>query len=351
MVNPPKNFWTSCAVVAEVRKYLVHAIISIVMVLAAAAGGAQQVPETDPQSVEETVDTTKRILVIGDALSGGLGAGLVRLTESEQKFEVTFRPNESSGLARTAIYDWAATLPSILEANDYWGVVVLIGSNDRRDIQGQPFRSGSWAEAYKANAEALLEVMKNQGVKVFWASNPPFADTALNEDILYITALQKDLVEKRGETFVDLYAPLLGADGKYTDTGADDTGSVRRLRSRDGITFYKQGNNRLAQIVLGAIQARLADDVFEDTTAKPEDLPATPLLGRTGINGEQVILESKEIAASLKQVAATTTASQTDAPIATTPLTDADRLFSTGEPIAGPKGRFDDFSAEELLTP
>ena len=101
----------------------------------------RQVPRRRiPPSVEETVDATKRILVIGDALSGGLGAGLVRLTESEQKFEVTFRPNKSSGLARIAIYDWAATLPSILEANDYWGVVILIGSNDRRDIQGQPLQ-------------------------------------------------------------------------------------------------------------------------------------------------------------------------------------------------------------------
>ena len=99
------------------------------------------------------------------------------------------------------------------------------------------------------------------------------------------------------------------------------------------------------------MQARLADDVFEGTTAKPEDLPATPLLGRTGINGEPVILESKEIAASLKQIAASTSASQIKAPIATTPLTDADRLFSTGEPITGPKGRFDDFNGEVLLIP
>jgi uncharacterized protein len=341
-------------VAVDVRTSFALAIISLLMFLVAAPASAQQVPQLAPITGEPAdvaaVDATRRILVIGDTLSGGLGAGLVRLTEDEQKFDVTFRPNESSGLARTAIYDWASTLPAILEANEYWGVVVMIGSNDRRDIQGQTFKTPPWAGAYKANTEALLDVLKNQGVKTFWAGNPPFADPALNDDIVYITALQKELVEKRGETFVDLYVPLIGADGKYTDTGADDTGSIRKLRSRDGVTFYKQGNNRLAQIVLGAIQARLADDVFEGT-ATPEALPATPLLGRTGINGEPVIMESKEIAASLKQMAANSSASQIKVPVAATPLTDADRLFTIGEPVTGPKGRFDDFSAEASSNP
>ncbi len=328
------------------RKSVMVIIVSILMIVAASA---QQVPA--PVELAIMADAPKRILVIGDTLSGGLGAGLVRLTQSEQKFEFTFRPNESSGLARTEIYDWAAALPSILEANEYWGVVVMIGSNDRRDITGQPFKSAPWSESYKANMEALLDVLKNQGVKTFWASNPPFADAKLNDDMQFITSLQKKLVGDRGENFVDLYAPLLGADGRYSDTGADDTGTVRKLRSRDGVGFYKQGNNRLAQIVLGAIQVRLADDAFEGVNARPGEFPETPLLGRAGINGEPVILESTGIAASLKQVAATTSAAQIKAPAVATPMTDADRLFSTGEPITGPKGRLDDFSVEAPSTP
>ncbi len=321
------------------------------VLLTGSAGLAQQTQL--PQDLQETVpaESAKRILVIGDTLSGGLGAGLKRLTESEQKYDVTFRPNESSGLARPEIYDWAQALPSIFEANEYWGVVVMIGSNDRRDIEGKVFRSEEWSTAYKKNVETLLDALKAQNARVFWASNPPFAEAALDADIVFINNLHREIVEARGETFVDLYKPLLGSDGKYTDTGADNTGTVRKLRARDGVGFYKEGNNRMAQILLGEIQIREADEVFEKAPVAAEALPATPLFGRTDINGEPVILKSDEVAENMKQVAANTSASQVKTPAATTPVTEADIIFATGKPVTGPKGRFDDFSVEPASAP
>ncbi len=307
---------------------------------------AQQ--DASPQQVlrgSET-DVARRVLVIGDTLSGGLGAGLQRITETEAKFDVTFRTNESSGLARTEIYDWAQALPNILEANDYWATVIMIGSNDRRDIKDKSFKSDGWIEAYSANVGALVDVLKNQGVKVFWVGNPPFEDSTLNEDLVFITGLQKKVVEERGEVFVDLYAPLVGADGKYTDTGPDETGSVRKLRSRDGVGFYKQGNNRLGQIVLGALQVRDADDKFSGVESASQALPETPLFGRTGVNGEPVVFDSQELAADLKKVAANTKVDQPEMPAAAATQSETEQLFITGGPLTGPKGRFDDFSAE-----
>ncbi len=301
-----------------------------------------QLPEVLQESV--TTESAKRILVIGDTLSGGLGAGLARFTESEQKFAVTFRPNESSGLARPEIYDWAQALPSIFEANQYWGVVVMIGSNDRRDIEGKVFRSPEWVVAYKKNAETLLDALKAQNARVFWASNPPFAEAALDDDMVFINGLHREIVEARGETFVDLYKPLLGGDGKYTDTGPDSTGTVRKLRARDGIGFYKEGNNRMAQILLGEIQIREADELFEKAPVAAEALPATPLFGRTDINGEPVILKSDQVAEGIKQVAANIAAPLVKEQPTVTPMTEADRLFTLGSPVAAPKGRFDDFS-------
>jgi hypothetical protein len=343
-----KNCFNNC-VVADMRGKLMA--LAFALLVPCSASFAQQAQL--PQDLQETAtaETTKRILVIGDTLSGGLGAGLKRLTESEQKYDVTFRPNESSGLARPEIYDWAQALPSIFEANEYWAVVIMIGSNDRRDIEGKVFRSEEWVAAYKKNVETLLDALKAQNARVFWASNPPFSEQSLDADMMFINGLHREIVEVRGETFIDLYKPLLGGDGKYTDTGADNTGTVRKLRARDGVGFYKEGNNRMAQILLGEIQIREADEVFEKAPVTAQALPATPLFGRTDVNGEPVILKSDEVAESMKQVAANTTASQVKIPVATTPVTDADILFATGKPVTGPRGRFDDFSVAPSSSP
>jgi uncharacterized protein len=288
---------------------------------------------------ETQTEGARRVLVIGDALSGGLGAGLSRLTEGKGEFLATFRPNEASGLARPEIYDWAASIPGILEAQDYWAVVVMIGVNDRREVGDAEFRSTAWPEEYKKNISRLLDALRNDNVRVFWVSQPPFAQEALNADMQYISAIQKELVEARGETFIDLYSPLIGEDGKFTDMGTDDAGTLRKLRASNGVGFYKEGNNRIAQILLGAIKARAADDAFEKASASAA--PETPLIGRADLNGEPALFDTIELSKSLQQTAKVK--EQTPQPITST-STSATRLFTFGDPGEAPKGRFDDFS-------
>ena len=79
----------------------------------------------------------------------------------------------------------------------------------------------------------------------------PEYDAAIRD----IAAIQRERVEARGLTFIDMRPELSDPDGSYADTGPDDTGTVRRLRGRDGISFYKAGNNRMGQIVLAAIES------------------------------------------------------------------------------------------------
>ena len=70
------------------------------------------------------------MLVLGDAIGGGLGAGLTRVAEASGDYEVSIRFNEESGLARPEVYDWPATVPKILGSNAYDVIVVMLGAND-----------------------------------------------------------------------------------------------------------------------------------------------------------------------------------------------------------------------------
>jgi hypothetical protein len=60
-------------------------------------GNAAAQNAIDPVAAESGV--ARRILVIGDVLAGGLGAGLTRMTEAMPHYDVTFRVNGSKYIA------------------------------------------------------------------------------------------------------------------------------------------------------------------------------------------------------------------------------------------------------------
>jgi uncharacterized protein len=96
-------------------------------------------------------ETQRRVLVIGDGLAGGLGAGLSRMAEADGAFEVVNRFQEASGLARPEVYDWSVYLPNIMQGKGFTDVVILIGTNDRQEIRSSNFRyafnSPEWTKA------------------------------------------------------------------------------------------------------------------------------------------------------------------------------------------------------------
>jgi uncharacterized protein len=296
-------------------------------------------------------DGVERVLVIGDSMAGGLGAGMARMAAGDATIEVVNRFNESSAITRPDIYDWSAALPKIMDGKNFTTVVVLIGLNDRQDIRTADgrlsFNTPEWTKAYQANVDAIADTLKAQNVKVFWLSEPPMGDAAYDADMKLVSSLQRERVVAKGAIFVDTRTPLLNSDGTYMDFGPDDTGEMKKLRQRDGVTFLKQGNNKFGQIVLAAIKAggegqMPAVTAPADDTAAPVAVNATPMFGQMDANGQDVLHNSGDVVAS----AAIATAQP--AGVDTGPLKassqSAIKLFETGEPTIAPVGRFDDFS-------
>jgi uncharacterized protein len=325
-------------------------------------------PAASADAVQPEADTYQ-ILVIGDALGGGLGAGVLRYAEANPGLDVTLRYVEESGIARPEVYDWSETLPKILEGKGYAAIVVMLGSNDRQMIKSENLRYGfnspEWVIAYKAQMDKMLEEMAVSGAKVFWVSLPPMADPDYEAAMEVVTAIQKERVEARGMTFVDIRKAFLAADGSYTDTGPDDTGEIHKLRGRDGVSFFKQGNNLMAQLVMASInQERTAAPapaaaVEEDTKADSETalapkvplgLPAdeVPTFGQADLDGAAVLVKPVDV------VVALATASNGSFKLdngtlkeiiaLTPPGSAAAKLFASGTAAAAPAGRVDDFT-------
>ncbi len=302
------------------------------------------------------VQDVQRILIVGDTMGGGMGAGLARAIGNDPQYEVVNRFNEASALSRPDRYDWAASIPKIMDGKNFSIAVVLIGLNDRQDIRTDSaryiFNSPEWTVAYKASVDAVIDALLAQKVKVIWLGEPPMGDSAYDADMQIITSLQKERALAKGINFVDLRAPFLGADGAYTDRGPDETGADRRLRESDGVTFFKVGNNRLGQIVLDAIKNGAVTPVTAPAPAVPMvEVPAAadggtgPVFAQEDQNGEAVLHSGGDVVASVAtQTANAAAVAASSNGIAAPTGSAAEKMFTLGISPTAPPGRFDDFT-------
>ena len=60
-----------------------------------------------------------------------------------------------------------------------------------------------------------------------------------------VAEVERQVMAERGIRYIDLRLLLADSDDKYTDRGDDGTGTIVRLRSRNGVKFIAGGNDRL----------------------------------------------------------------------------------------------------------
>ncbi len=342
------------------RKLCLAVAALLALITFGAAARSQDAPIMGSQSTEQVeqevaaADETYRILVIGDALAGGVGAGLTRVTEADGQFEIANRFQEVSGLARPEVYDWAETLPKLMADKSFNSIVVLIGSNDRQEIRRDNFRfafnTPDWRKSYQQNVDRLLAVLKDSGAKVFWLALPPMGDARYDADMQVLNAMHRERVESAGANFVDLRANFLAEDGSYASSGPDDTGTVRNLRDSDGIAFTKAGNTKFGRLVIEEIKRRIEGktDLPLTTIADPPPIVAPdsagPVFGGESQGGFAANSAPTTVDTSMASTVLTPVASAT--PVARSELargSAAERLYVQGIADVAPVGRFDDY--------
>ena len=297
---------------------------------------------------------TLRVLVIGDVLAAGLGAGLQRAAPGAGlKLDIETRFKEDSGLARPEIYDWNQALPRILESRDFDIAAVIIGTNDVQPMRGAggavAFESEEWRAAYAANVGQLIGTLKNSSIAVFWVGLPPMSAGTYDRSIRIVSAAQQASAESQGARYIDTRAEFGSADGGYRDSGPDEFGVVRRLRTRDGVRFLKPGNTVLGKLLAAAIKEDALNNSATATVDEP-DLSKGPSFGQDAPVGQDNILRP-ELPTTEEKASANADAEEgPDEPVKRPaqqrpepqPGSAADKLFSDGLWPDPPKGRFDD---------
>ncbi len=150
-------------------------------------------------------------------------------------------------------FDWNKQILDILNEEKPDVVVVVLGANDRQDMQDgnqrYPIQSPKWEETYTRRIGGLADTLKVYGRPFFWVSAPPLRGTSTMADIAYINGLYKPLVEKAGGHYVDVWNGFTNANGQYVTSGPDIDGQTKALRTSDGINFTGAGKLKLAYYV------------------------------------------------------------------------------------------------------
>ncbi len=317
-------------------------------------GSEAETPEQTSPPPAAQPGQVYQILVVGDNLAGGLGAGLSRLGETGKPVVVTNRFNEVSGLARPDFYDWPQALVKITEGRNFDTAVVMIGANDRREFRSLAgrfaFNTPEWKQAYAAQIDGLINVLKARKINVYWVGLPPMADPAYDADVQMMNSIAKERTSALGAIYVDIRADFLNPDGSYTDRGLDEAGVERKLRARDGVTFFKAGNTKMATFVLKAITASTVDKAFVDAGSAAPAVPPVPVAGPTlgqDADGQIVVTEAKDIQVAVAELnkdlgLEKNKAIEVGAALVAKKGSMSERMMTTGEPAPTQVGRFDD---------
>ncbi|HWK96747.1 MAG TPA: DUF459 domain-containing protein [Pseudolabrys sp.] len=121
------------------------------------------------------------------------------------------------------------------------------------------FRSEPWEKVYTRRIDDTVAALKSKGVPVFWVGLPPIRGAKSTADTGYLNDLYRARAEKAGAVYVDVWDGFVDEEGKYTTTGPDYEGQVRRLRAGDGVYFTRYGSRKLAHYVEREIRRYMAN--------------------------------------------------------------------------------------------
>lgn len=204
-----------------------------------------------PQAATVTKRPDARaVVVVGDFLAGGLAEGLTTAFTENPDIRIVDRSNGSSGFVRQDFHDWAEKINEIITAERPAAVIVMIGANDRQqmNVEGvrEELRSENWDRAYASRARELAAAIAARKVPFLWVGAPPFKSPKMMPDMMAFNEMYRAAAVSAGGEFVDIWDGFVDEKGAYIANGPDLNGQPARLRANDGINFARPGKRKIA---------------------------------------------------------------------------------------------------------
>ena len=296
-------------------------------------------------------DTAQTVLVVGDFMADSLAKGLSDVYADNADVKVKARANGSSGLVREDYYNWRTSLGPIMGEEKPAVVVVMIGSNDRQQIDtgsgSASLRSDAWVAEYQKRIAAIAGTVKEKGVPLVWVGVPSFKFDRMSEDMIFLNDLYSKGVASVSGEFVDVWDGFVDANGGFVYSGPGVSGQKVQLRGSDGITMTGDGADKLAFFAERAITKRLRNPAAPGTafSLSEEQLPNMQLPpisnAANAVNAAPVALDDPSLDGADRLLGAGAVQGFSLEP------SPRDRLVLNGNSTGNIAGRADDFAWNE----
>jgi LysM repeat protein len=248
---------------------------------------AKAAPVRPAQKAQGQIQT-RRMLLVGDSLSIGLGQQLEMVLAGQPGVRFSHLGKVSSGLANPAFFDWNVHLTELVAAQHPDTVLIMVGANDDKPLPGPdgkslPFGVKAWDAAYAARLAKLHAIIRagNADASVFYLGVPIMADPAFDKKMIHISALIADTAEKLpGASYIDVRGVLADASGAFAPMARTADGDVTKLRAGDGVHISGIGSRLLAARCLESLSAA-AGLPRQQLVASIADRDARPVSGTT----------------------------------------------------------------------
>lgn len=288
-----------------------------------------------------------KVYIFGDALARGTARGLRLAFRGDKAVKLVDKAKVSSGFVRDDFYDWNAKLEEILENEEMDIAIVMVGSNDRQRLRrhagGHKFGEPEFRRIYAERVDRFMQQLRRRGILVYWLGLPNMRGKSYSAAMSELNEIYKERAEANGVTFVPTWDEFSDAVGAFSLYGEDISGTVRRLRSNDGVHFTRRGYRKLASLVERQIRDFLA--------AGPVGKGERVMVGADG--AEATDTQSAETVAAAggapQDLGANrlTATSREDLKASFQAKSPAYKVLTLGEAIDPKPGRGDDFSWSE----
>ncbi|MHC1712244.1 MAG: DUF459 domain-containing protein [Solidesulfovibrio sp.] len=217
------------------------------------AGAAKSDPAARPSA--------RRILLVGDSLSIGLGKSLDAVFAGRPGLTFAHLGKVSSGLANPAFFNWDAQLSAQIKTHHPDVVLIMLGANDNKNLptadgRSAAFGSKEWDAVYTGRLTRLHAVARgeNPAAAVYLIGVPVMGDQAFNAEMAHVNGvLAKAAKSLPGCSFIDVKDVLADPSGAYAPVAKAPDGGLVKLRAADGVHISGAGSRLLAARCLTAI--------------------------------------------------------------------------------------------------
>lgn len=220
-------------------------------------------PVAGATRVDPAAAATRRILLVGDSLSIGLGQQLEAAFSGRSSVRFSYLGKVSSGLANPAFFDWNAQLAAQVQSRHPDVVLIMIGANDDKPLptaegRSAAFASKAWDVEYAKRLARLHAIVRaeNPTASVYFIGVPVMGNAAFNASMDHVNGvLARTAASLPDCTYIDVHAALADASGAYAPLARTASGSVVKLRAADGVHISSVGSRLLAARLVEAIAA------------------------------------------------------------------------------------------------